>query len=143
MMERSVVDPMATVRTLAIGRTAVGIVALLAPKLIGRVFLGSLVDAPGGTAAVRTIGVRDVALGAGALIADRRGRPLRGWIEAGVLVDALDAAVAVFAGKGLPMLSRVLLLLIGGGAATSGIIAASTLREPDAGDADRYLPAGD
>lgn len=115
---------------LAAGRTLFGVMAFLAPKLVGRGFLGSLVDAPGGTAAVRTIGGRDLALGAGALIADRRGRPLRGWIEAGVLVDALDCFVALFAGKGVPLLSRLSILVIGGGAAAAGVMAANGLRDP-------------
>ena len=130
MTERAAIDPMASVRTLAIGRTVVGVVALLAPKTIGRVFLGStIVDAPAGSTVVRTIGSRDLALGLGLLIADRRGRPLRGWIEAGVLVDALDAAVALMMGRGVPLLSRVLLLFLGAGAAASGVIAANGLRD--------------
>jgi len=130
-------------RLLAAGRTLVGVMALLAPRAVGRSFLGSLVDAPGGTAAVRTIGGRDLALGAGALIADRRGRPLRGWIEAGVLVDLLDCFVAVFAGRGVPLLSRLGILVIGGGAAAAGVIAANGLREAGASNGGSYLADGD
>jgi hypothetical protein len=122
-------DPLTTARMLALGRGAIGVVALLVPKTVGRVFLGSIVDAPGGTAAVRTIGGRDLALGAGALIADLRGRPLRGWVEVGVLVDLLDCFVALFLGRGVPLLSRLSILIIGGGAAAAGILAANGLSE--------------
>jgi hypothetical protein len=125
---------------LAAGRTLFGVMALLMPKTIGRGFLGSLVDAPGGTAAVRTIGGRDLALGAGALIADRRGRPLRGWVEAGLLVDLLDCFVAVFLGRGLPLLSRLSILIIGGGAAAAGVIAANGLSEPTSAETVTPVP---
>ena len=132
MTSSNVTDPLTTARTLAVGRTLVGIVALLAPKKVGRLFLGSnIADAPAGTTVVRTIGGRDLALGLGLLVADRRKRPLRGWIEAGVLVDALDAVVAAFASRGVPFLSRVLLFFLAAGSATSGIIAANGLRDDD------------
>jgi peptide-methionine (R)-S-oxide reductase len=118
-----------TARALATGRIAFGVSALLLPRLLGRLFLGRVVDAPGGSAAVRTVGVRDLALGAGLLLADRRGRPVRGWLEAGVLVDALDAMVALFAGRGVPFLSRVFVVLVGTGAAVAGAVAANGLAE--------------
>jgi hypothetical protein len=123
-------DALTTARMLAAGRFAIGVLALLLPKTVGRGFLGSIVDAPGGTAAVRTIGGRDLALGAGALIADRRGRPLRGWVEAGVLVDLLDCFVALFMGRGVPLLSRLGVVVLGGGAAAAGVMAANGLRDP-------------
>jgi hypothetical protein len=122
-------DAISIARSIAAGRVFIGVAAFLLPRLVGRTLLGKLVDEPGGAAAVRTIGVRDLALGAGLLVADRRGRPVRGWLEAGGAVDALDCFVAIFAGRGVPLLSRLLIVLIGGGAAVTGAMAASGLSE--------------
>ena len=48
---------------------------------------------------VRTIGVRDVALGLGTLSAGRGGRT--GWMRAGLGSDVADVALAVGSGRGL------------------------------------------
>jgi peptide-methionine (R)-S-oxide reductase len=125
-------DAATTARMIAAGRAAIGISALLLPGPVGRMFLGKrLVEAAGGRAAVRTIGARDLALGIGLLIAERRGRPVRGWLEAGVAVDALDAFVAIFAAPGVPLLNRVAIALLGGGTALAGANAVSGLSERD------------
>jgi hypothetical protein len=129
----SQIDALTTARLLAIGRTVFGAAALLSPKRAGRMFLGDLVDAPGGVEASRGFGGRDVALGLGFLIADRRGRPLRGWLEAGVLVDALDCLTGLVAGGGLPLGNRLAAIVGGGLFAAAGISAATGLRA-EAGD---------
>jgi hypothetical protein len=122
-------DPLTIARLLAAGRTAIGFVALVKPKAAGRLFLGELVDAPGGDAACRTIAARDLALGLGLLVADRRKRPLRGWIEAGVLADALDCATGLFFGRGLPFTGRVGAIVAGGAFAWAGVVAAGGIHD--------------
>lgn len=125
-------DAETTARMIAAGRVAVGISALLLPGLVGRLFLGKqLAEAAGGRAAVRTIGARDLALGIGLLIAEQRVKPVRGWVEAGVVVDVLDSAVAVVAAPGVPLLNRVLIALMGAGTALVGATAANRLSERD------------
>jgi hypothetical protein len=103
------------VRTIAMSRAAIGVSLLLAPRLAGKLFVGGLVDQPGGQFISRAIGVREVALASGLLVAMERDRPVRGWVEAAVLVDAVDSFVAVFRGRGLPALGRF--LFAAGGAA--------------------------
>jgi hypothetical protein len=79
------------VRGIAIGRVGVGVVATLAPSAAARFQFGSA--APALTIAVRMLGVRDLALGVGALLAARHGSAqLRGWVEAGAVADGVDAA---------------------------------------------------
>jgi hypothetical protein len=75
------------------GRIAVGAIFFANPVLSVR-FLG--VD--GGTAArldwlARMAAARDAAIGAGTLISARTGRGMTGWLLAGAVCDAADAAV--------------------------------------------------
>lgn len=113
-------DARSTAMAIAYGRVAFGVSLLLAPKLAGRLFAGRLVDAPGGAFVARAIGARDLALALGVIFAERRGRPIRGWVEAGAMVDGVDSLMAMFAGRGLPFFGRALLVLGGGALAVAG-----------------------
>jgi hypothetical protein len=78
------------------GRVAIGVVSLLAPRLVGRTMTGH--EGSGGTSLfARMVGARDFGLGLGVLIALNRGAPVRGWLEASALVDGIDAAACVLA----------------------------------------------
>jgi hypothetical protein len=82
--------------SLAAGRVAIGVVSLLAPRLVGRTMTGH--EGSGGTSLfARMVGARDFGLGLGVLIALNRGAPIRGWLEASALVDGIDAAACVLA----------------------------------------------
>jgi hypothetical protein len=82
--------------SLASGRVAIGVVSLLAPRLVGRTMTGH--EGSGGTSLfARMVGARDFGLGLGVLIALNRGAPVRGWLEASALVDGIDAAACVLA----------------------------------------------
>jgi hypothetical protein len=82
-------EPREVAVSLARGRIALGVAALLAPKLAARALFGG--GAGRGTAALtRMLGGRDLALGLGVVIALDRGAPVRGWLEACVLADTVD-----------------------------------------------------
>ena len=86
---------------LAVGRIAIGVVSLLAPGLVGRAMTGRD-GARGGTALfVRMVGARDLGLGLGLLLALDRGAPVRGWLEASAVVDAIDAGACLLARRHL------------------------------------------
>ena len=70
-------------------RIALGAAAVIAPAPVAASF--GLGDAPGTVVASRMLGGRDLFLGLGLAIAARRGATTRGWIEACVAVDAVDA----------------------------------------------------
>ena len=95
------------VAALAAGRAAIGLALVLAPRRLGRLWLGEAVEQAGTRVALRSMGARDAVLGAGALMALRRGRPVRGWIEAGAAADAADLAATLAAGSRLPVSGRV------------------------------------
>ncbi len=77
--------------------------------------------------AMRSVGGRDLALGLGALLALRRGAPLRGWVEAGALADLADGLAGVLAFGSLPPGRHWPATLSAGLAAGAGIWAAQSL----------------
>jgi hypothetical protein len=79
------------------GRVAIGLASALAPGLVARTMTRG--ERSGGATSLfaRMVGVRDVGLGLGALIALDRGAPVRGWLEASALVDGIDVAACLLA----------------------------------------------
>lgn len=120
---------------LAAARTALGVVALASPALVGRPWVGTTTDHAGGRVLARALGGRDLALGLGALAALRRLPPAGAvsdagagaWVGAGALSDSLDVLATVIAWDELPAAGRWLVLASAGGAAVSGAVAASML----------------
>ena len=106
-------------------RIGIGVLAFIAPKLALRPWVGASVsDEPGGRLLGRSLGARDVALGAGAILAARHDGPVRGWIEAGALADAGDLVATVAAFDKLPRVTKWgILFLTAAAVAAGGIIA--------------------
>lgn len=92
---------------LAAARIGIGVALAVAPRRLGRVWLGDVVDQAGARVALRSMAARDAVLGTGALLALRRGRPVRAWLEAGAAADAADLVATLLAGSRLPMTGRV------------------------------------
>jgi hypothetical protein len=82
---------------LASGRTAIGVVSLLAPGLVGRAMIGPDGDSGGTRLFLSMVGARDLALGIGVLAALDRDAPVRGWLRASAVVDGLDAVGCLLA----------------------------------------------
>jgi hypothetical protein len=120
-------DAQAAAVALARGRSAIGIVALAAPRLASRAALGPAGAAGGAPVFARMLGARDVALGLGAVIALDRGAPVRGWLEAGALVDGVDLVTALLAREQIPRAALVSTVVLAGGAALGGIVLARLL----------------
>ena len=83
-------------------RAAVGAFLVVAPAAFLRF---SSREAPSGVSVLllRTIGIRDLVLGAGTVSASRRGSPAeaRRWTSAGLASDSLDVLVGVAAGRSI------------------------------------------
>lgn len=90
--------------TVLIGASVAGLGAafVAAPALVGRVWLGDEARHTGAEVALRGLGARDLALGVGILMAQRRGAPVRGWLEATALAAAADTATTLLAWGRLP-----------------------------------------
>lgn len=108
----------------AAARVGLGVVAVARPGVPLSPWVGDDRDRPSARLLARALGGRDLALGLGALLAHWQGRPLRGWVEAAALADAVDVAATVGAFGDLPRAGRLLVLASAGGAAVAGAVAA-------------------
>jgi hypothetical protein len=78
----------------------------------------------------RALGVRDLALGLGVVIALDRGAPVRGWLEAGALADVVDLAATLLASDSIPEGARRAVAGVAVGSAALGAGLARALDEP-------------
>jgi hypothetical protein len=97
-----------TPETVATGRVIAGALFVAFPRPLVRTWTG--IDDRCIIPLGRAIGVRDFALGLGAVLALHRDVPARGWFEAAVVSDAVDAVATALAFRRLPRLSRWLIL---------------------------------
>ena len=117
-------EPLAAARMLAFGRVAVGAALIVAPEKVLAPWLGR----DGATAGSRVIGAamgaRDIAIGAGQLLALSRGRGASDWIRAGAAADVVDLVATVRARDSLPALGVAGVGLM----ATTGAVAGAWLQ---------------
>jgi hypothetical protein len=99
--------------------------AIIAPALVGRPWYGRGAGAPVHKLLTRSLGVRDVALGLGVILAIDRGAPVRGWVEAGALADAGDLLATLLAFNSVPRLVRWTMV-----PGTSAFLAAALVAAP-------------
>ncbi|HEX6582598.1 MAG TPA: hypothetical protein VF056_03275 [Thermoleophilaceae bacterium] len=112
------------------GRIAVGAAFVLFPGLAGRMWIGSNAARRPVKVLARAFGARDLAIGLGIVIALDRGTPVRGWIEAGVLSDAIDTAATLLAGDSIPPAIRWPCVAFGAGSAAQGALLGPQFDEP-------------
>ncbi len=113
-------EPRESALLLARARIAVGAAFVLFPSLAGRMWIGSDAARRPVKVLARAFGARDLAIGLGVVIALDRGTPARGWIEAGVLSDAIDTAASLLAGGSIHPAIRWPAIAIGGGSTAAG-----------------------
>ncbi len=113
-------EPRESALLLARARIAVGAAFVLFPGLAGRMWIGSDAARRPVKVLARAFGARDLAIGLGVVIALDRGTPARGWIEAGVLSDAIDTAASLLAGGSIHPAIRWPAIAIGAGSTAAG-----------------------
>jgi hypothetical protein len=108
--------------TLAIGfgagRALVGVALLAAPAPIARSWVGA--DDTPATVLARSLGARDLVIGAGLVLAAARGGDPARWLAGGVLADSVDGIFTLAAGDGIPRNGRVATTALAGGSALFG-----------------------
>jgi len=112
------------------GRQLVGAAFILAPGLAGSAWIASDARRRPVKVLARAFGARDLAIGLGIAISLDRGTPVRGWIEAGALADAIDTAASLLAGRSIPPAIRWPCVALGAGSAALGASLARQFDEP-------------
>ncbi len=118
------IDVKATVRAVAVGRIVLGGAYLAAAGPVLKLWPGWPASTERDEAMLqmmsRHTGGRDIALGVGALLAQRHDAPVRGWLEAAMLADVLDAVAILLAFRHLPRTKAVVMLVTALAAAVAG-----------------------
>lgn len=117
------------------GRALLGLKVALAPGLVTRVFVGP--PSPTSRAMTRMVGVRDLALGLGAIAGIREGTQAPEWMGWGAVADGVDALALLFT-PGLPGRARATGLLAAGAAVVGMKLAWDLADERAAAEAEAW-----
>jgi hypothetical protein len=120
-------------RGLAINRISFGAGLILAPGLYARTWVGTDAAREDTTKLLaRALGARDVALGAGGLLALRAGdgNRIRRWFAAQGMTDAVDLA-ATLAARDVPLPARVFAAAMAAGSTATAAYVWSTSAPPE------------
>jgi uncharacterized protein DUF4267 len=111
---------------LSAGRALLGLILLVAPEPIAKGWLGPKGTEPAATTLARSVGVRDIALGAGAAIALLTDDDsASGWLAGAAVCDLGDIAATLIAKDSLPAAGfRGTIALAGGSAVLASLAAA-------------------
>jgi hypothetical protein len=100
------------------GRALVGVALLAAPAAIARSWVGA--DDTPTTVLTRSLGARDLVIGAGLVLAAARDGDPAPWLMGGVLADAVDGVFTFAAGGDIPSNGRAATTALAGGSALFG-----------------------
>ncbi len=107
--------------SMGVTRAGVGAAFLTLPRTTAAAWVGEATAAqPGVDVLARALGARELLLGMGLVLAAARGRPVRGWLMAGVAADAADAAVSVAARQELPRNKVIMVAAVAAFSAAAG-----------------------
>lgn len=116
-------------RLIGLGRIGLGLAMVLAPRRLGRVWVGAAADLGEGRMVTRIAGARDIALGYGTIKALDAGDPAtRDWVTVAGACDVVDAAATLMAYPSLPKRRRGVALLAAVGAASASFIGRQHIR---------------
>ncbi len=104
-------------------RVGLGVTALLAPRAVAAVWVGS-VRGPAVVVLGRALGGRDVALGLGTVLSAVTGQSIIPWVVAGGGADVVDAVATLLARSELPRGRRELVAVAAGGSALMALLLA-------------------
>jgi hypothetical protein len=106
-------------------RIAYAVALLAVPGKAAGPWLGGAVASGGGRVAARALAIRDGALGAGVVAAALAGAPLRPWLIACAVSDAVDLTATVIDRDALPERSAPATVVVAGAAAAGGVALAA------------------
>ena len=96
-------------------RATFGVAMIAAPGIVGNGWIGADGKRRGVKALTRALGIRDLLIGAGAILAVNEQRDLRRWVEFSMVADGMDAAATLLALPAIPTPKGVLAVALAGG----------------------------
>jgi hypothetical protein len=122
-------SPRTLLAGIALGRVGFGAALTAKPQTtVGPGWVGTAESERPATALLfRSVGARDIAMGAGTLVALRQGAALRPWLLGALLADAVDLVATLGAGKAIPARGRLGIGVVAGGAVALQLAVARSL----------------
>lgn len=120
-------SPRTVARAIAAGRVAFGVGMLVAPRAVGRAWVGDDGDRPGASALVRALGVRDLVLGLIALHTVDHPQVGPRYQRTMVVCDAVDLLATVAVRDHVPATSVAGTALFAGAGVAGGLYAGAKL----------------
>jgi hypothetical protein len=103
-------DDKEAARLVGFSRLLIGALIWLFPGFLIRSALGESNDTEQMRSSARRLGGRDMALGAGLVVALENDEPAGGWLAAGAFSDASDAFSSLVYGDDIPRVTRLMFL---------------------------------
>lgn len=129
MNARAVAGSRSTVGLVLVLRIGYGLALIAAPERMAKRWLGRSAGRGPTQVPLRALGMREVVLHAGGLVALSRGAPLRPWLLGSVAGDLTDVTSTWVARSGLPKGAPAATVLVGGGAAILSLVMAAATPE--------------
>ncbi len=129
MSARQIAGSRITVGLVLALRIAYGAALIVRPKRTARRWLGRSASHEPTQVALRGLGMREIVLHAGGLVALGRGAPVRPWLAGSIAGDLTDVASTWVARHGLPNDAPAATVLVGGGAGLLSLVIAAGARE--------------
>jgi hypothetical protein len=117
-------------RAYAAGRVALGGALVVAPRLLGGIWLGAPARTPGGAVAIRALGAREVVIGGIALHTVDHPDVAPRWQRTCAALDAFDLAATAAARDRLPRAGSALVMAMAATGAAIGGWLGSALSRP-------------
>ncbi|MDX6724540.1 MAG: hypothetical protein QOD73_2944 [Solirubrobacteraceae bacterium] len=126
-------DARTIARLYGAGRVVLGVSLLVAPRPLGRVWLGRAGGSPAGSVALRALGARDVILGGMSLHTLDHPQVAPRWQRTCAAVDTVDFVATAAARPALPRVGSALVMaMAAGGAAVGAALGSALARETSA-----------
>jgi hypothetical protein len=116
------------IRVMSCARIAVGAGLLLSPGAFGSGWMGPAARRPATKLAIRSLGVRDLAIGVGTFQALAEGESVRPWVMAGAASDVVDGVASLLALREVGLRRAIPAVVV---ALTFGVYAASVVDQVD------------
>jgi hypothetical protein len=122
-------------RLLGLGRATYGTGLIVAPGVFGRVWIGREAERPTAQLALRALGVRDAAMGAGILLTADDPDRQRPWLVGAAVSDLVDMAATLMAGSAIAADTRRNVAVFAAGSSIAhAILHSAQRRAPAAAD---------
>ena len=103
---------------------------VVAPRLSAATWIGKSAAAPAVQVVARALGIRDAALGAATLAALGSDGPVRPWVLAALVSDAVDLTATLVAGDDISKSARIMISAMAGSAVVINAVAAGSVDDP-------------